>query len=147
LNTIKKDFSIGVIVYYRKVEQVEYLILRHQQGHWAFSKGHPEAGEKNSETALRELHEETGLLNPELLHDEPVLNEKYNFLNNRGKKVIKNVDYFIAKVENKDVQIDGTEIKECRWCSFQSALRLVTFPGSKSLLKKVNEIVLNKYEI
>jgi 8-oxo-dGTP pyrophosphatase MutT (NUDIX family) len=143
LNT-KKDFSVGVIVFYKKSEQVEYLILKHKQGHWTFSKGHAEAGEKKSDTALRELSEETEITDIEFLHDEILLNEKYEFKNKKDKLVFKSVDYFIAETKDKDVRIDGTEILDYRWCSFQSALNTITFNESKKLLRKANKIVLNK---
>ena len=143
LNT-KKDFSIGVIVFYKKGEQVEYLILKHKQGHWTFSKGHAEAGEKKLDTALRELREETEITDIEFLNDESLLKEKYEFKNKKDKLVFKSVEYFIAETKDKDVRVDGTEILDYKWCSFQSALNTITFNESKNLLIKANKIVLNK---
>jgi len=143
LNT-KKDYSVGVIVFYKKSEQVEYLILKHKKGHWAFSKGHAEAGETKAVTALRELSEETGITEIKFLHDESLLNEKYEFKNKKDKLVFKSVDYFIARAKDKNVRVDGEEILEFKWCSFQSALNTITFNESKNLLRKTNKIVLNK---
>lgn len=140
----KKDYSIGVIVFYKNGEQVEYLILKHKQGHWTFSKGHAEAGEKKSDTALRELREETGITNIEFLNDEILLKEKYEFKNKKDKLIFKSVEYFIAETKDKDVRVDGTEILDYEWCSFQSALNTITFNESKKLLIKANKIVLNK---
>ena len=140
----KKDFSVGVIVFYKKSEQIEYLILKHRQGHWSFSKGHAETGEKKSDTALRELREETGITDIEFLHDESLLNEKYEFINKKEQLVFKSVDYFIAEAKDKNVRIDSTEILDYKWCSFQFALNTITFTESKNLLRKTNKIVLNK---
>ena len=140
----KKDFSYGVIVFYKKSEQIEYLILKHKQGHWTFSKGHAEAGEKKSDTALRELCEETGITDIEFLRDESLLKEKYEYKNKKEQLVFKSVDYFIAEAKDKNVRIDGTEILDYKWCSFQFALNTITFTESKNLLRKANKIVLNK---
>ncbi len=140
----KEDFSVGVIIFYKKSEQIEYLILKHWQGHWSFSKGHAEAEEKKSDTALRELREETGITDIKFLHDETLLNEKYEFKNKKSELVFKSVDYFIAETKVKNVRIDGTEILDYRWCSFQSALNTITFNESKNLLRKANKIILNK---
>jgi len=139
----KEDFSVGVIVFHKKSEKIEYLILKHKQGHWTFSKGHPETGEKKSDTALRELHEETGITDLELVHDETLLKENYEFRNKKEKLVIKSVDYFMAEAKDKNVRIDGKEILDYKWCSFQSALNTITFNESKNLLRKANKIVLN----
>lgn len=145
MNTnIKKDYSVGVIVFHKKSEQVEYLILKHKQGHWTFSKGHAEAGEIKSETALRELREETGITEIKFLQDESLLTEKYEFKNKKEEVVFKNVDYFIAETKRNIVRIDGTEILDYKWCSFHSALSTITFDESKNLLRKANKIILNK---
>ena len=40
---------------------MEFLILLQTNSCWSFPKGHMEAGETEVQTALRELHEETGL--------------------------------------------------------------------------------------
>jgi len=140
----KKDFSVGAIVFYKKSEQIEYLILKHRQGHWTFSKGHAEAKENKSDTAIRELREETGITDIEFLHDEILLKEKYEFKNKKEKLVFKSVDYFIAEAKDKNVRLDGTEILDYKWCSFHSALNKITFNESKNLLRKANKIVINK---
>ena len=49
-----EDFSCGVIPY-RVVDGTrQFLLIQHKAGHWAFPKGHPEAGETNLQTARRE---------------------------------------------------------------------------------------------
>ena len=53
--------SCGVIPYRRNHNQKEYLILLQTNNCWSFPKGHMEALETEEQTALRELHEETGL--------------------------------------------------------------------------------------
>lgn len=137
----KKDFSVGVVVFYKSNDEIEYLLLKHKQGHWSFSKGHPDEGEKKAETAKRELKEETGIREFILLNNSPLLNENYEFLNKKQKHVLKNVEYFIAEVRDKTVQIDGTEILDYKWCSYQKGLYLITFEESKKILKEANKII------
>lgn len=53
--------SCGVLVY-RDADSVrEYLLVLQSGGSWSIPKGHMEPGETETETALRELLEETGL--------------------------------------------------------------------------------------
>lgn len=53
--------SCGVIPYRVRNGKREYLILMQTNGSWSFPKGHMEPGETETETAIRELKEETGL--------------------------------------------------------------------------------------
>ena len=53
--------SCGVIPYRIENGQREYLIVLQEGGCWSFPKGHMEVEETETETALRELFEETGL--------------------------------------------------------------------------------------
>ena len=141
----KKDFSIGVVIFY-KGNEVEYLLLKHKQGHWSFSKGHPDEDEEKLETATRELREETGIRELVLLDKEPLLEEKYEFINKKGKQVLKNVEYFIAEVKDKTVIIDETEILDYKWCSYQTGLNSITFKESKNILNEANKIIHKKFD-
>lgn len=53
--------SCGVIPYRWNGKEKEYLIVLQTNDCWSFPKGHMQAGETESQTALRELYEETGL--------------------------------------------------------------------------------------
>ena len=59
---MREIISAGVIVYRIKNDEIEYLLLHHIVGHWDFAKGKVEPGETIEQAALRELHEETGLV-------------------------------------------------------------------------------------
>ena len=57
---MKKEKSCGAVIFRRKKE-LEVLVIRQNQGHWCFPKGHVEYGETIEQTAAREVLEETGL--------------------------------------------------------------------------------------
>lgn len=63
ISTIDSLFrkSCGVIPYRWNGNEREYLTVLQTNNCWSFPKGHMEAGEAESQTALRELYEETGL--------------------------------------------------------------------------------------
>ena len=59
---MKKEFSCGAVIARQTENGREILLIRHVNGgHWAFPKGHMEGNETESETALREIREETGI--------------------------------------------------------------------------------------
>lgn len=59
--------SAGGVVFSIFPEDIKFLLLKHQRGHWGFPKGHRESGESTKFAALREIREETGVLNFEVL--------------------------------------------------------------------------------
>jgi len=111
----------------------EFFLVQHQAGHWGFPKGHAESGESPEETARRELFEETNLKVVRLLTPTPLV-EQYTFLR-YGKRIEKQVTYFLAQVEG-EVALQGDEIAQGRWVSFEEAAELITFPEGKELCQR-----------
>jgi bis(5'-nucleosidyl)-tetraphosphatase len=130
----------GVIVVF-KGEENQFLLLRIKSTldeFWTFPKGHHEGTESPKETALRELKEESGITEIELL-DFPLIGEA-NEVNRHGEIRLKINEYFIGFVKNKDVIIDMDEISEYKWLSFDDAFSMFKFLGSRqNVLKQANE--------
>ncbi len=139
-----KDYSVGVIVYKKFSRSEKLLILKHKKGHWAFSKGHPDIGERKIETALRELKEETGIRVIRLLSKRVLVSENYSFFNGSDKKTGKFVDYFIGETTSEKVKIDNKEITKYKWCTYNAALKIITFKQTKNTLKKAYAIIEKK---
>jgi 8-oxo-dGTP pyrophosphatase MutT (NUDIX family) len=125
--------SCGAIIYRRGLAGIRYLLLRHTNGdHWSFPKGHTEKGETERETAVREIHEETGL-RPHFIHG---FYERIYYLTPKGRK--KEVVYFLARVWRSGVNVQGEEISEHRWASYTDARALLTFENTRLLLDKAH---------
>jgi len=135
----RKDFSAGIILYYRFPQKIKYLLLKHKAGHWTFCKGHKNKGETKIQTATRELREETGITRINFLRKKVLIRENYRIKNREIIK--KSVDFFIAESLKKKVKIDKFEIKNHRWCSYEVALRQITFKEARETLKKANKIL------
>jgi len=144
---MKKDTSIGAVIYKQDKDKILFLIIKHAKGHWAFPKGHCENGETEIQTAKRELFEETGIDNI-YIRDENIMLEEYYSFNNPDTGIInKKVKYFIAKCMGGDVKIDGKEIVDFRWCDIDNAVELITFGGAKKILNEANNIIREKFLI
>ena len=100
--------SCGVIPYRIRGDQKEYLILLQTNGCWSFPKGHMEAGEREEETALRELSEETGLT-AVLLADSRIVLE-YAIPPITQKQVV----LFLGEVQGQ-IYLQQQEIADHRW--------------------------------
>lgn len=138
----KKDKATGVIIYYKFPRSVKYLLLKHKMGHWSFAKGHKDKGETPIETATRELFEESGIKEIEFISKKILFTESYVFYNKNKDKVKKKVDYFVGKAKSKKVKIDKKEIINFKWCTLNSAEKILTFKKSKATLKKAEKIIL-----
>ena len=138
------DFSFGVIPV-KKNSQDEWLwlLVRHNEGHWGFPKGHKESGEDDLQAAQREFQEETGLQKFQIFPDV-FWEETYNFSQN-GQKHHKKVKYFLAQVEEGEegnVNIQKEELQDYRWLKYYDALKLLTYPQSRQILRKAYRLIV-----
>ena len=86
------ETSCGVVL----VNFGSVLLLQYPQGHWGFPKGHYEEEDgAYQRTALRELEEETGISEVDML-DGWRMRTFYTF-SRKGKEVGKEVFWFIFK--------------------------------------------------
>ena len=138
---VRKDFSVGVVPVYKIAPGVfAFCIVRHAAGHWAFPKGHSEPGETEQETALRELHEETGITDINLYASQAFI-ETYSFM--RGDvQYDKHVTYFVGEtdsMQSETLEAFKSEVTEVAWLPYEKAKGTLTFPEAKRLLEEVCE--------
>ncbi|MGI6255365.1 MAG: bis(5'-nucleosyl)-tetraphosphatase [Acutalibacter sp.] len=127
---MKKEKSCGAVVYRLEDGCPEVLLIKHRNGgHWAFPKGHVEKNETESETALREIREETGLA----VDLDTGFRETVTYSPKPG--VMKDVIYFSAKVKSNDARPQPEEVLELRWENQEQALALVTYATDRSVLQ------------
>lgn len=132
--------SAGVIVFRREGSKVLYLVLKYGEGHWDFAKGHVESDETAEETAMREAHEEVGLIDLRIIpgFQEPI---QYEF--KRGKeRVPKEVIFFVSETQTSEIQLSN-EHSDFAWLDLKTAIAKVTFPTAKDLLKKADKFLKN----
>jgi 8-oxo-dGTP pyrophosphatase MutT (NUDIX family) len=133
----------GVIVVLKR-ERSRFLLLERAEtkGDWTFAKGHTNENEKPKETALRELKEETGIEEIEIL-DLPLIHEEYEVFR-QGEKHLKINDYFIGFVERDNVEIEKEEIQSFRWVAFEEALNLFNHERRKQVLREAQKYLQNE---
>lgn len=142
---MKTDHSYGVIpVRLRQSPsgpQREFLLVRHRSGgHWAFPKGHAEAGETSLQAAKRELAEETGLTLV-ALRGSPAFEERYLTVK-RGESFDKTVTYYLGDVlTDQPVVVQAEEVSDYAWLPFDAALARITYPASQALLREVGSFL------
>ena len=136
---MKFEKSCGALVYRKKENQTELLLLKHRYGgHWSFPKGHVEGNETEHETALREVKEETGLT-IDLLDGFRHSVEYYPRPNTK-----KQVVYFLGYAADDHTKRQEEEISEIRWIPLSEAHREVTFKNDKNLINQAKKFLQNR---
>ncbi|MCL5434005.1 MAG: NUDIX domain-containing protein [Candidatus Marsarchaeota archaeon] len=98
-----------------------YLFLkRADRGFWEFPKGHQEKDEKDFETLYRELKEETGIEELQVIKD--VCHES-RYKNSKGNNRI--IIVYFVKVRDPNIVISD-EHSEFRWFNYDDALRALS---------------------
>jgi len=131
------DHSYGVVPIRYRSGVREFLLVQHKHGaHWAFPKGHAEAGETPIQSAKRELVEETGLIHV-ALRASPAFEESYYSIK-KGVTYDKTVTYYMGDVLiDEKVVVQAAEVSDYAWLPFEKAVKRITYPASQELLLEV----------
>ena len=131
------DASFGIIPIYKTENgDLRFLLVQSvKTEEWTFPKGHAEGDEKPEEAARREVLEETGISDVEIIEDLKYL-DNYEF--ERGGRVIeKTVTLFVGFVKDIKVTVQEKEILDYKWTTYEEALETISFEEPREILKKV----------
>ena len=117
--------SCGAIVFNENTEKI--LLVKMHNGNWGFPKGHIEKDETKEETAIREVLEETNVR----IKIIPDFEREIKYIPN--EKTIKKVTIFMGITQDEEVTIDTFEIENFKWCTYEEALKLVTYKLQKDV--------------
>lgn len=124
--------SAGIVLYKEDSGSREFLLLKYPQGHWDFAKGHLEEGEDIKSAALRELEEETGLKEVEVLNGF-LIPMFYEYKDPEGLHK-KRVDYFVGRlIVESELSLSHEHIGG-DWFEYDKALEVLTFDNAKDIL-------------
>lgn len=127
--------SCGAVVFTRVGGQVKYLLVANLMGTYGFPKGHMEAGETETDTALREVREETGLhirlVEGFRTTDEHAIPEK--------KDTMKRITYFLGTYEDQEPVYQQEELSELCLVSYEEAMEMFQFESSRRILREADD--------
>lgn len=133
-----KEKSCGAIVFQKQKDNVKYLLLHYEAGHWDFPKGKQEKNETEEKTVHREIKEETGIEDIEFIDG---FKETIKYFYKKGEETIyKEVVFFLAKSATEQVKLSFEHIGYA-WLSYDNAFKKLTFNNSKELLRKANQFL------
>jgi 8-oxo-dGTP pyrophosphatase MutT (NUDIX family) len=135
----RQERSAGFVIYRVSPSgQPEYLLLDYGR-HWDFAKGHLERDEDDLAAARRELREETGIIDPRVAPDFRH-QITYYFRDRKKGLVRKTVVFFLGetRAEPHDIVLSH-EHEAFVFLPFEKALKRITYPNAKQVLKLANE--------
>lgn len=133
---MKLEKSCGAVIFIKDGNKLKYLLLQNLYGNqWGFAKGHMEEGEKEQETAKREILEEAGI---EVSFIGGFREEiSYTI---RGD-IFKVAVFFLCEAKDKNVKIQEGEIKDYCFVSYEDAKKIIPFANLKKVLDKANNTI------
>lgn len=146
-----KEKSAGAIIYIMKNGNPYYLLLHYPSGHWEFAKGHVEKGESEEETVRREIEEETGIKDLQIVsgfreYTKYFFRKSYGLQGEAKKRapwVFKLVAFYLAETKTEEVKL-SKEHKGFLWLPYQEAVKRLTYKNAKNLLTKANSHLIVK---
>lgn len=111
---------------------VEILLAQDKRDRWTIVKGHIEPGETPEQTARREIAEESGLVDVDILGWLGKVSFRYRRLN---KLVLMTTQvYLVRATKNTDnLQLDEW-MKDMRWFKFNEALDAVEYEDIEKIM-------------
>lgn len=139
---VVREYSAGGLVFDTKGRVA--IIARHSRsGHleWCLPKGHIEKGETPQQTAVREVHEETGILGEVI---DSIATIDYWFTGT-SQRVHKLVHHFALRQIGGSLTVDGDpdhEAEDAIWVDFKDLDDVLSYPNERKIVwlyaKKMN---------
>jgi len=126
---MRYEKSCGAVIF-RKAEVWNVLLIRHTRGrHISFPKRHVEPGETESQTAEREIFEETGV---RVRVDRRFRAEnRYNIRPDTQKLVV----IFAALTDRAEITPQPEEIAEAFWLPVEEAATRLTYERDRKIMR------------
>ena len=132
--------SCGAVVYRTTPRDgTKILLVKNHNGKcWTFPKGHVELNESETQTALREIKEETGLS----VVIEPTFRQ--TSLYRPFGKIKKYVVFFLARANASAVSMQQSEIDYYLWASIDDAMKLCSHDNDTKILTEVRKRLMQE---
>jgi len=131
---VREPTSGGVVFRHGKNNDIEILLIQDAKDRWTIPKGHIEEGETAAQTARREIGEEAGLHDVDMLGWLGKIHFRYRRID---RLVLMTTQIYLVRVRT-----DGNEIQKeewmngIKWFSFNEALDLIEYEDIAKLMLK-----------
>ncbi len=133
IQEVVREPTAGGIVFRRnKQNQIEILLIQDAKDRWTIPKGHIEEGETAQETAVREIGEEAGIKESEVISWLGKIHFRYRRLNTL---VLMTTQIYLVKALGDTNAIKKEEwMNGIKWFSFSEALDKIEYEDIGKLM-------------
>lgn len=119
------------------------LAVVSQGDSWSLPKGHIDAGENALQAAIREIKEETGITQLELVANLGSYERNQIAKGGKGevKDSLKHIEIFLFKTNQTELSPEDEHNPEARWCNYDEAIKLLTHTKDVQFLKSVGNVI------
>ncbi|MBP9738682.1 NUDIX domain-containing protein [Candidatus Saccharibacteria bacterium] len=133
IQDILRETTAGGVVFRRdKDGQVEILLAQDAKDRWTIPKGHIEPGETPRQTAEREINEETGLKEMDVLNHLGKTQFRYR---RQNSLVLMTMHVFLVRAKgDSDKLVKEEWMNGIAWFPFNEALDKIEYEGIEKLM-------------
>lgn len=130
---VREPTSGGIVFRFTPDKKdIEILLIQDSKDRWTIPKGHIEPGETAKMTARREIEEETGLKNVQVLSWLGKIHFKYRRLD---KLVLMTTQiYLVRSLDSHEKPTPERWMKGIQWFSFADALEAIEYDDIEKLM-------------
>ncbi len=128
-------WSAGGLVFKELASQNDVLVCGFAEPNsWRLPKGRPDGNESPSETALREVNEETGIVTEIVGFIDSI---RYSYVDQfTEKRFYKTVYFYLMRPIGGDIAFHDDEFDIVKWMSSKHALEFLKFEHERGILEK-----------
>jgi 8-oxo-dGTP pyrophosphatase MutT (NUDIX family) len=135
----REEVSAGGVVVRRDDDRMLFLLIRDSYRNWGFPKGHVEDGEEPATAALREVKEETGIVQLELRSELQTIDWYFRF---RGRLIHKVCHFYLMETVRAHTSPQRSEgITACRWEPYDRATELISYENAREVLRRARDVM------
>lgn len=130
---VVREYSAGGLIFDRH-DRVAIIARHSRSGHleWCLPKGHIERGETPEQTAVREVHEETGILGKVT---DSIATIDYWFTGT-DQRIHKLVHHFVLRMIGGSLSVEGDpdhEAEDAIWVDFSDLTSVLSYPNERKI--------------
>jgi ADP-ribose pyrophosphatase YjhB (NUDIX family) len=132
IQEIVREPTAGGVVFRKKNEEIEILLIQDAKNRWTIPKGHIEPGETAQQTAKREIAEEAGLKETDVLGWLGKIHFRYRRID---KLVLMTTQVYLVRAKGDTDDIQKEEwMNGIQWFKFADALEAIEYEDIGKLI-------------